>query len=599
MSFRKYKFVENVFDPDTGEPVSKGESPRMFDLGEYGKRILHRIVKVQVSIQKVKGRSVVVERPGEKGGWVESELNLSQTGNCWISGNAKVFGTAFVSKDAKVSGDALVGEHAKVTDSASVSGNAIVCGSAYIYGSGSVSGGKRVAVSGKARVSGGVSGDAMVAGNARVYKGGDVSGKAKVGGRAILMGKVSGEAVVTDRCFVKGKVSGESKVIGNVHVLSAGSIEGRAIVTSGTVLGKVRGDSVVGGTNAISFTVPTEKKAKEQKEKWIEGWRAFIDAVWLMPQGLYSVLGNAGFVSVGFKDSKSAKEFAERTGFKQTKDGSFYLFRGYGYLFDAGEKGDRISLLHLQSHIATLFGSGPLILGGDLSDTAILAGGVVLNGEVKKNCIVWGTSYIEGKMNADDLVIEGNSMVGGKVQGKKISIYDSVCLGTMDGGNPVRSGTVVRVSMIGKRGSTKNTVDVEGSLVNGALIGNVTWTNMRGVEVQNLYVNDSIVAGGERFWGSKFESKYFYLLHSVPTVGRMHAIDDMYGALAKRHDEQYIKAQIAVDKWVEEMRKKHEDYTERFSQFRNPKDDLKAGAYRRAANNPESYLRKTLQGMGA
>ena len=37
---------------------------------------------------------------GEKGGWIEEEENLSQSGNAWVSGNAEVYGDAWVSGDA-------------------------------------------------------------------------------------------------------------------------------------------------------------------------------------------------------------------------------------------------------------------------------------------------------------------------------------------------------------------------------------------------------------------------------------------------------------------------------------------------------------------
>lgn len=39
---------------------------------------------------------------GDLGGWIEQEENLSHEGNCWISGNAKVYDNAKVSGNAKV-----------------------------------------------------------------------------------------------------------------------------------------------------------------------------------------------------------------------------------------------------------------------------------------------------------------------------------------------------------------------------------------------------------------------------------------------------------------------------------------------------------------
>ena len=83
-------------------------------------------------------------KKGDKGGYVESEENLSQRGNCWIYGNAYVYGNALVYGNAKIydntkvygnariCGDALVYDNAKVFDNAKVYGKAEVCGTAEI-----------------------------------------------------------------------------------------------------------------------------------------------------------------------------------------------------------------------------------------------------------------------------------------------------------------------------------------------------------------------------------------------------------------------------------------------------------------------------------
>ena len=53
---------------------------------------------------------------GDLGGYVCTEDNLSQEGDAWVSGNAKVWGNAEVSGDAKVWGNAEVSGDAKVSD---------------------------------------------------------------------------------------------------------------------------------------------------------------------------------------------------------------------------------------------------------------------------------------------------------------------------------------------------------------------------------------------------------------------------------------------------------------------------------------------------
>ena len=95
-------------------------------------------------------------KKGDKGGFVEKEENLSQSGDCWvydnakvynnakvfdnadIYGNASIFGNAVVSGNARVYGNAwvyhyaMVYEDAEVYDNAKVFGNAEICGKAEI-----------------------------------------------------------------------------------------------------------------------------------------------------------------------------------------------------------------------------------------------------------------------------------------------------------------------------------------------------------------------------------------------------------------------------------------------------------------------------------
>lgn len=89
-------------------------------------------------------------KAGDRGGFIESEENLSQDGNAWVSDNAKVYGNAWVCDNAQVSGNAWV------------YGNAWVCGNAEVYGNAWVGGNAKV--SGKAEVCG----YAEVCGNAKV-----------------------------------------------------------------------------------------------------------------------------------------------------------------------------------------------------------------------------------------------------------------------------------------------------------------------------------------------------------------------------------------------------------------------------------------------
>ena len=60
---------------------------------------LHRIKAV---------RSFGNVQEGDLGGWIESEENLSHSGDAWVSSNARVYGNAQVYGDARVDGNARV-----------------------------------------------------------------------------------------------------------------------------------------------------------------------------------------------------------------------------------------------------------------------------------------------------------------------------------------------------------------------------------------------------------------------------------------------------------------------------------------------------------
>ena len=78
-------------------------------------------------------------KKGDIGGWIETEKNLSQDGDAWVSGDAWVFGNARVSGDAQVFGDARVSGDAQVFGDAWVSGDARVSGDAWVFGDARVS----------------------------------------------------------------------------------------------------------------------------------------------------------------------------------------------------------------------------------------------------------------------------------------------------------------------------------------------------------------------------------------------------------------------------------------------------------------------------
>ena len=121
-------------------------------------------------------------KAGDLGGAIESENNLSHTGNCWI------YGTAWASENAKVSGNASISEWAWVIANARVCGESQISGHVEICGYAKVCGNAKV--SGYAHVFGNtnISGNARVAGSARIYGNAHISGRTRVYGNAQICG---------------------------------------------------------------------------------------------------------------------------------------------------------------------------------------------------------------------------------------------------------------------------------------------------------------------------------------------------------------------------------------------------------------------------
>lgn len=115
-------------------------------------------------------------KKGAKGGYVESEDNLSHDGSCWIYDNARVFGNARIYDNAEVFDYAEVCHTAEVYDNAEVTGtsevydNARVCDYARICGTARVY--DNACVCGEVEVhSTEIYGTAHLGGTIRIYEG--------------------------------------------------------------------------------------------------------------------------------------------------------------------------------------------------------------------------------------------------------------------------------------------------------------------------------------------------------------------------------------------------------------------------------------------
>lgn len=151
----------------------------------YRGRVLHRI-EALYSFRSVSA--------GDKGGFIESEYNLSQVGDCWVYNEAKVYGKATVEDDASI------------YDTAEVYGNAIVCGCASLEDSARVADNAVVMGEARLRCCAKVFDDAQIMGYATIDGISEVYGYAVIEGVSSKIGDrtiISGEAEIRDAIVEK------------------------------------------------------------------------------------------------------------------------------------------------------------------------------------------------------------------------------------------------------------------------------------------------------------------------------------------------------------------------------------------------------------
>jgi len=163
------------------------------DTIEVEGRTLYRIR----ALNKFKLYPLLEVLPGELGGYIENEDNLSHESTCWIYGDAMVYHNAKVKDNAIVRGYTHVYNKSQVLQNAIVEGHARVFGESYVFG------------------------------NARVKDNGNVFDHARVNGFAIVQdnatvsenARVYGEAVIKDYAMVSGHMMVAQGTISNSVIL--------------------------------------------------------------------------------------------------------------------------------------------------------------------------------------------------------------------------------------------------------------------------------------------------------------------------------------------------------------------------------------------
>ncbi|TPQ38223.1 hypothetical protein C2U70_09360 [Bradyrhizobium guangdongense] len=127
--------------------------------------------------------SRIVRNDGTRGGYVQSEANLSQSGTCWLHNDSEAFGDARITENAQVYGQ--------------------------VFG--------HASVSGDCKINGQVFDSAVVGERAQVM--GRVYGRANVRGSARVMGEALDDAIVDGAALILGRIMGAARAGGNDIVI--------------------------------------------------------------------------------------------------------------------------------------------------------------------------------------------------------------------------------------------------------------------------------------------------------------------------------------------------------------------------------------------
>ena len=133
-------------------------------------------------------------KAGDIGGYVESEDNLSQEGNCWIFGDAIVKGKAKVLDNATAIGNAQVLDHAIIKDYATVSDSACIKGS-------------NVLISGKSHIY-----DAVIIDNSKITGECNIGGNVKIDNSLIFNSLITGPGYISISTIINSIIEDFAKI---------------------------------------------------------------------------------------------------------------------------------------------------------------------------------------------------------------------------------------------------------------------------------------------------------------------------------------------------------------------------------------------------
>ena len=169
-------------------------------------------------------------KAGELGGWLQTESNLSQEGDCWVGNGAVVYdaarvvGNAMVTGQTRVFGMALISDDARILDEAEVYGHARVQDKALVSLRAKVYGHSVVRDNAK------IYGEAHIFGASKIFDYANIAGRARIYGDAMVHGysEVDDQVRVYDNAHIEDTYLGEnSSVYGYARVRHA-SVSGQS-----------------------------------------------------------------------------------------------------------------------------------------------------------------------------------------------------------------------------------------------------------------------------------------------------------------------------------------------------------------------------------
>lgn len=183
-------------------------------------------------------------KAGDLGGYVASEKNLNQDGNCWIYDNAMAL------HDARVTDNAIVKDEASIRDKAFLGQDVVVSKNAIVRDNTSCVGSVTITDT------------AIIQGNANVRSHGAIYGNASIDENA----NIDGTTIIKDNATI----SDHATINGNAKICDDAYIHGHAAVSNDVI---VKGDADVSGNTQLTgdAIVASDKDYIVFKNNWSSG----------------------------------------------------------------------------------------------------------------------------------------------------------------------------------------------------------------------------------------------------------------------------------------------------------------------------------------